>query len=76
MSDEISTEAALNRLIKAFKDHPGYAWAWHCNIAMCAYDEGVEHIKANEIASRFMKLAFGVSTSLGTTPEPRGVPQS
>lgn len=39
-----------------------YAWAWHCNIAMAAYDEGVPHDDANKIANRFMQMAFGVDT--------------
>jgi len=44
------------------KDH-SYAWSWHCNIAMSAFDEGVDHSTANKIAARFMKLCFDVDTS-------------
>jgi len=50
---------------------PGsYAHSWHCNIAMACYDacaspglpHGEGHKKANEAASRFMKLCFDVET--------------
>ena len=60
----MSAEEGMRHLTEALRDDPSYAWSWHCNIAMSAYDEGVEHKKANEIASRFMQLAFGVSTKL------------
>jgi hypothetical protein len=53
---------------------PGsYAHSWHCNIAMAVYDawgpvesdsvEQAQRIKvANDAASRFMKMCFGVDT--------------
>ncbi|AUR85954.1 hypothetical protein NVP1081O_219 [Vibrio phage 1.081.O._10N.286.52.C2] len=48
-----------------------YAHSWHCNLAMSFYDElcstGISHKAAHKIANngatRFMKLCFGVSTS-------------
>lgn len=40
-----------------------YAWVWHCNIAMSAVDEGVEHETANRAAARFMKLAFDIDVT-------------
>lgn len=39
-----------------------YAWAWHCNIAMAAFDAGCPHDVANEGAARFMQLLAGVDT--------------
>jgi len=48
-----------------------YAHGWHCNIAMMHYDAMAEagytdhearHRVANEGASRFMKILFGVET--------------
>lgn len=61
------TETQTNAITKAFcvietaikQDH-GYAWTWHCNIAMGFYDVGGEHKLANEGAARFMMVAFGV----------------
>lgn len=59
----IAPKQALETLEKAFQDDYGYAWSWHCNIACCALDEGVDHAVANAIADRFMQLAFHVDTS-------------
>lgn len=42
---------------------PGLGWVWHCNIACCAIDEGVCHKSANQIAARFMKMAFGFDST-------------
>lgn len=51
-----------------------YAHSWHCNIAMMCYDamndqdiaigstHEQRHEIANDAASRFMKLCFGVET--------------
>ena len=52
-----------------------YAHSWHCNVAMSCYDaimreqdsrctlaHGMAHRIANDAASRFMKLCFGVET--------------
>ena len=62
--NQITTEDLMNYLKKAIQDNDGsYAWAWHCNIAMMAYDAGTEHKMANDGAARFMKLAFGVDTT-------------
>ena len=40
-----------------------YAWAWHCNLAMAAYDEGLEHHAANRAAGRFMSSLFRLDTT-------------
>ena len=40
-----------------------YAWAWHCNLAMAAYDEGLEHHAANRAAGRFMHSLFHIDTT-------------
>jgi len=61
---EITTEDLMTYLKKAMKEEDGsYAWAWHCNIAMMAYDAGAEHKVANDGAARFMKLAFDVDVA-------------
>ncbi len=46
-----------------------YAHSWHCNLAMCFYDAAVDelgHDKAYELANNsataFMRLLFGVET--------------
>ena len=62
-----STKEAMDATKKAMvADNPSkggsYAHSWHCNIAVCAIDEGIDHATANKIASRFMKLAFDVET--------------
>lgn len=55
-------ELGLAELSTALKDDPGFAWSWHCNVAMCVMDEGGDYAMANKAASRFMKLAFDVET--------------
>lgn len=52
--------SAMHTLKQAIIEDPGYAWGWHSNIAMAAFDEGLSHEKANKAAARFMKLAFDV----------------
>ena len=32
---------AFRALANAMQSDPGYAWSWHCNIAMAAFDEGL-----------------------------------
>lgn len=55
-------EKAFNTLQLAMKDDSAYAWTWHCNLAMCAVDEGVDLATANQVANRFMQLCFDVDT--------------
>lgn len=40
-----------------------YAWTWHCNLAMAAYYEGLEHHAANRAAGRFMNSLFRLDTT-------------
>lgn len=49
---------------RAMDADPDYAWGWHCNVACCIMDEGVDHERANKAASRVMKLAFAAVTSI------------
>ena len=55
--------AALLVLSKAMLEDPGYAWSWHCNVAVAMQDEGAPHDAGNAAAARFMRAAFGVDTS-------------
>ena len=73
---DITIEQAMNAITKAMiddnpSDKGSYAHSWHCNIAMACYDsiakkDGSNHAwahdRANDAASRFMKLCFGVET--------------
>ena len=54
---------AFDTLKKSMQEDESYAWSWHCNIAMSAFDEGVSHEISNKIAARFMKLCFDVDTT-------------
>lgn len=51
-------------LLQALQDDPAFAWSWHCNVAVVAQDEGLDHAAANRAAARFIKAAFGVDTSV------------
>ena len=59
----MSVKTALDEIRAAMQADPHFAWVWHCNIAMAAYDEGLEHLAANRAAARFMLSAFEVDTS-------------
>ena len=59
---EPTTDVAVKRLSKALRDDLDYAWSWHCNVAMTAYDAGCPHDVANEGAARFMQVLAGVDT--------------
>lgn len=48
---------------EAMKDDIEYAWGWHCNIAVSAMDEGLDHSASNRAAARFMKNAFDIDTT-------------
>lgn len=41
----------------------GYAIAWHSILAMSAQDEGVNWVRSQRIAGRFMDMCFDVDTS-------------
>jgi len=67
MSQKI--KEAMDTLREAMAEDPGYAWGWHCNIAMACMDSmdsatGIKssHKTGNEAASRFMSNCFGVIT--------------
>lgn len=78
-SKTMFASVAMDELRKAFKEDPGYAWSWHCNIAMAMYDEfpdsfwvpdrSEQHKICNKAASRFMKNAFDIETYEGMCGE-------
>jgi hypothetical protein len=47
---------AVQTVIQAMQDDPGYAWAWHCNIAMAFVDAGGDRYTANQGAARFLEM--------------------
>lgn len=59
---------AMNVVIAAMQADPGYAWSWHCNIAMAYVDEGVNRDVANQGAARFMKLLANVEPAHDILP--------
>lgn len=65
MSDTNQTEttAAFNTLRAALQADQGYAWSWHCNIAMASFDAGYSHEVANRGAARFMSTCFGIDVT-------------
>ena len=67
----MSTKTAYETLRVALQSDSSYAWGWHCNIAMSAYDAGCDYIIANKGAASFMQLAFGVDTT--KLPEYRSI---
>ena len=73
LGGKITVPQAMDALRQAMQEDYGYAWSWHCNVAMAAQDAGAPHKEANERAAGFMRNAFGVDTSLppnaGCTPK-------
>ena len=62
MSDYLNCDSPLSPLAEALRADPSYAWAWHCNLAMMAFDAGAPVRAANERAADFMNATFGVNT--------------
>lgn len=62
----MTTKEAMDHLRGALQSDPEYAWGWHCNIAMAAFDEGLDRDAANRAAARFMKNCFGVDSGWRT----------
>jgi hypothetical protein len=60
--NSLLTRLAFWWLARQMRSDEGYAWSWHCNLAMAAYDEGLEHHAANRAAARFMDSAFNINT--------------
>lgn len=56
----MSVEKEMKTIKRAIECDKDYAWAWHCNLAMSSYDEGLDLPAANRAAARFMRVCFGV----------------
>lgn len=67
--------AAWGIVKQALKDDYELAWAYHCQIAVSAMDEGVSHHTAQKIAERSMSLLFGLDTSLGEPTRTDSTPE-
>ena len=59
----LTTQAGIDAIRSAMQADYAYAWAWHSNVAMAAFDEGLNHAAAQRAAQRFMFAAFGIDTS-------------
>ena len=59
---EITVEQAISRLSDEVRSDDAYAWTWHCNLAVSAYDAGLEGNACDEAARRFMHALFGYSS--------------
>lgn len=56
----MNSKQALEVIKAEMKNDPGYAWAWHCNVSMIAFDAGAQHIESNIRAADFMQNVFEV----------------
>ena len=54
---------AMADLTKLMQEDEGYAWGWHCNLAMSMQDRGIDHKTANLISKDIMQLFFKVDMS-------------
>jgi hypothetical protein len=62
MPPRTDVQQALQVISKAMQEDPDFAWSWHSNIAMTAFDAGAPHAEANARAADFMSRAFSVNT--------------
>lgn len=60
---EITPKIALDALNIAMIKDNSYAWSWHCNLAMMAYDAGAPHKESNERAASFMRILFDIDVT-------------
>jgi hypothetical protein len=63
MDSKITTAQAMEHLREAMQQDTGYAWSWHCNIAVPMQDSGISHRDSNIAAVRLMKHMFDIDTS-------------
>lgn len=78
-AEPVTVPDAMNVVIAALRDDPDYAWSWHCNVAMAAFDEGLSHYAANKAAARFLRALAGVETTEHPgfpSPTPQAVPMT
>jgi hypothetical protein len=64
---------AMQTVIGAMQADPGYAWSWHCNVAMAFVDAGGDHYTANQGAALFMRLLANVEPA-HELPSPHAQP--
>lgn len=57
----------MDILTNAMKQDNSLAWSWQCNIAMAAFDAGVDHRTANISAASFLRRLFDIDVT--TFPE-------
>ena len=64
LGNDPMTAYAFNYIKTAMQADPGYAWSWHCNLAVAMMD-GAEttHAAANAGAARFMSFCFNVDVT-------------
>lgn len=70
---------AMDEIRRMLRDDSGYAWGWHCNLAMAAQDAGATKTVADESSARFLQLLAGIDIrefphfvkSLPTTIDPQ-----
>ncbi len=57
---DITPKQAMDALRRAMQKDIDYAWSWHCNVAMAAFDAGAPIREAHERAADFICNAFDV----------------
>lgn len=72
--DQPKTSMAFSIIKSTMQKDYGYAWGWHCNVAMASYDamrkqnphmhNELAHQVSNDAAARFMRICFDVDTTL------------
>lgn len=56
-----SLPAAMAVVCAALRNDPEYAWGWHCNLTMMAYDAGAPHPVASEGSARFLQILADIN---------------
>lgn len=60
--NQLLTQLAMKWLRRQIHKDEGLALAWHCNLAVCGRDEGMDWAASQRAAGRFMSLLFGRDT--------------
>ncbi len=71
VADRLAKNTGFKREIatiaEAIRQDHGYAWSWHCNLAVAILDTHIPHPRANRAAAEIMSRVFKMDTT--TFPE-------
>lgn len=67
LANKTGFKPEMSILSEAIRQDHGYAWSWHCNLAVAILDTHIPHPRANRAAAEIMARVFKIDTT--TFPE-------